>query len=109
MAILQKWLMFNYMQFIENIRDKKFKFLSILLFIYLILNFLDGERGLISYIEKQNIKKQLIQKEKSISSQLDLVVKRNELLTNKLDLDYLEILYRSKFMVGKDNEKIYIK
>ena len=97
------------MQFIENIRDKKFKFLSILLFIYLILNFLDGERGLISYIEKQNIKKQLIQKEKSISSQLDLVVKRNELLTNKLDLDYLEILYRSKFMVGKDNEKIYIK
>ena len=84
-------------------------FLSILLFIYLLLNFFDGERGLISYIEKQKIKKELIEKEKSIKQQLYTVVKKNELLTNKLDLDYLEILYRSKFMVGKDKEKIYIK
>ena len=84
-------------------------FLSILLFIYLLLNFFDGERGLISYIEKQKIKKELIEKEKSIEQQLYTVVKKNELLTNKLDLDYLEILYRSKFMVGKDKEKIYIK
>ena len=84
-------------------------FLSILLFIYLLLNFFDGERGLISYIEKQKIKKELIEKEKSIKQQLCTVVKKNELLTNKLDLDYLEILYRSKFIVGKDKEKIYIK
>ena len=109
MEIPQKWLMFKYMQFIENIKDKKFIFLSILLFIYLILNFFDGERGLISYIERQKIKKELIQKEKSISYQLEAVVIKNELLTTKLDLDYLEILYRSKFMVGKDKEKIYIK
>ena len=51
----------------------------------------------------------LIEKKESLISELNLIEKKNSLLTNIVDLDYLEILYREKFMVGKKSEKIYYK
>ena len=96
------------MKFVEIIKHKKFTLISIFLFLYVIFNLLDGERGLISYYEKQKIKKQLIQEKKSHVTQLNLFEKKINLLTDRLNLDYLEILYRKKFMVGKVNEKIYV-
>ena len=79
------------------------------LFLYVFTNLLDGQRGLISYYEKQSIKEQLMKEKKILSSKLAYVEKKNNLLTdiNNIDLDYLEILYRQKFMVGKSNENIY--
>jgi len=50
---------------------------------------------------------QLIEEEKELSIKLAMVEHKNMLLTDKMDLDYLEILYRQKFMVGKSNEHIY--
>ena len=97
------------MRFIEIINHKKFTLISIFLFLYLILNLLDGERGLISYYEKQNIKKQLIKKEKELVLELASIEKKNSLLTENIDLDYLETLYRQKFFVGKSNEIIFAK
>ena len=73
------------------------------------LNLLDGERGLLSYYEKQKVIKQFSQEKKSLKHQLNLIEKRNSLLTDVIDIDYLETLYRTKFMVGKKNEKIYLK
>tara|TARA_Y100000590_G_scaffold367574_1_gene427727 strand:- start:1468 stop:1761 length:294 start_codon:yes stop_codon:yes gene_type:complete len=96
------------MRFVEIINKRKFTLISIFLFLYLIFNLLEGERGLISYFEKQKIKKQLINDEKLLTLQLDLVEKKISLLTDRIDLDYLEMLYRKKFMVGKINEKIYV-
>ena len=72
------------------------------------LNLFDGERGLISYYEKQKIKEQLIQEKKTLVTQLNLFDKKVSLLTDRIDADYLEILYRQKFLVGKVNEKIYV-
>ena len=72
------------------------------------LNLLDGERGLISYYEKQKKIEQLSQEKESLNLQLDSIEKKNILLTDNIDMDYLETLYRKKFMVGKINEKIYI-
>ena len=72
------------------------------------LNLFDGERGLISYYEKQKRIEQLFQEKESLVLQLDSVAKKNSLLTDIIDTDYLETLYREKFMVGKINEKIYI-
>tara|TARA_B000000460_G_scaffold57817_1_gene38538 strand:- start:797 stop:1096 length:300 start_codon:yes stop_codon:yes gene_type:complete len=95
------------MGFLEIINEKKFTLISILLFLYLILNLLDGERGLISYYKKQQEIENLIGKKESLISELNLIEKKNSLLTDVVDLDYLEILYREKFMVGKSNEKIY--
>ena len=95
------------MRFVEIIKHKKFFLIGISLFLYVIFNLLDGERGLISYYEKQKVKQQLIEEKKSFSIELANVEKKNMLLTNKVDLDYLEMLYREKFMVGTSNEYIY--
>ena len=97
------------MRFIEIINHKKFTLISIFLCLYVMLNLFDGERGLISYFEKQKIKEQLLQEQKSLALHIDLIEKKNSLLTDIVDLDYLETLYRIKFMVGKPNEKIYVK
>ena len=95
------------MRFVQIINQKKFTLITIFLFLYVLLNLLDGERGLISYYEKQKIKEQLIEEKKALSVKLALVEKKNMLLTDRIDLDYLEILYRKKFMIGKANEYIY--
>jgi len=97
------------MKFIKIISERKFTLISMFLFIYVILNLLDGERGLISFYEKQTIKQKLIYEKENLISKLTSVEKKNSLLTNNIDLDYLETLYRKKFMVGKPTEKIYLK
>jgi len=77
-------------------------------FVYVVSSLLEGERGLISYYEKQKIKKNLINEKKILVSKLTTIEKRNKLLSENIDLDYLEILYREKFLIGKTNEKVFI-
>ena len=96
------------MRFVQKINQKKFTLITFILFLYVLLNLLEGERGLISYYENQKINKQLLEEKKALSIQLALVEKKNRLLTDKVDLDYLEMLYREKFMVGKSSERIYV-
>ena len=95
------------MRFVQIINQKKFTLIAVFLFLYVLINLLDGQRGLISYYEKQKIKQQLNEEEKALSIKLAMVEKKNMLLTDKMDLDYLEILYRQKFMFRKSNEHIY--
>ena len=95
------------MRFVQIINQKKFTLITVFLFLYVLINLLDGQRGLISYYEKQEIKEQLIEEKKALSIKLAKVEKKNMLLTDKVDIDYLEMLYREKFMVGKSNEHIY--
>ena len=95
------------MRFIQIINQKKFTLITIFLFLYVLLNLFDGQRGLLSYYEKLKVKEQLTEEKKALSIKLAMVEKKNMLLTDKVDLDYLEILYRQKFMVGKSNEHIY--
>jgi len=97
------------MRFIQVINNKKFTLISIFLFTFLLLNLLDGQRGLISYYEKKKTIVQLNQEKKLLLRDLASVEKENGLLTDIVDTDYLEILYRKKFMVGTKKEKIYIK
>ena len=96
------------MKFLEIINKKKFLLISIFLLLYVILNLLDGERGLISFYEKQKNIKELSQKKITLINNLSKIENENNLLTEIVDLDYLEILYRKKFMVGKISESIYI-
>ena len=95
------------MRFIQIINNKKFTLISVFLFLYVIFNLFDGERGLISYYEKQKIKEQLIKEKKALSIELAEVEWKNMLINDTIDLDYLETLYRHKFMIGKSNEFIY--
>ena len=69
---------------------------------------MDGERGLFSYFEKKEIQNQLIQKKNNLIAKLIDTEKKILLLSENIDLDYLEILYREKFFYGKANEKVYL-
>jgi cell division protein FtsB len=94
------------MKFVQIINQKKFTLIIVFLFLYVLINLLDGQRGLISYYEKQKIKEKLNDEKNTLSIKLAAVEKKNMLLTDKVDLDYLETLYRQKFMVGKSNTKL---
>ena len=89
---------------------KKNYFLIILtfLFLYFFFNLFDGERGLISYLEKKNIMINLDNEKEILIDKIEDLEHKNSLLTTQLDLDYIEILIREKFLFGKKNDKIYI-
>ena len=89
---------------------KKNYFIIILtaLFLYFFFNLFDGERGLISYLEKKNIMINLNDDKDKLLNEINDLNHKNSLLTEKLDLDYIEILIREKFVFGKKKDKIYI-
>ena len=69
---------------------------------------MSGERGLISYFEKKEILQNLKDKEIRLSSQIEGLDLKNSLLSDNLNLDYIETLIRERFLFGKKEEKIYI-
>ncbi len=69
---------------------------------------MSGERGLISYLEKKDILINLKIKEAKLLSKIEELDFKNSLLSDNLDLDYVEILIRERFLFGKKNDKIYI-
>ena len=78
------------------------------LFLYFFFNFLDGERGLFSYFKKKNLLINIQNEELELTNKVKDIEFKNSLLTNNLDLDYIEILLRQKFLLGKENETFYI-
>jgi cell division protein FtsB len=89
---------------------KKNFFLSIstFLILYFFFNLLDGERGLLSYLKKKNSLIDLQNKELLLSNKIKNLELKNSLLTDNLDLDFIEILIRQKFLFGKKEETLYI-
>ena len=79
-----------------------------ILFLYFFFNLLDGERGLISYYEKKKLINNLNNEKILLNTKIKEIDNKNSLLTSNLDLDYIEILIREKFMFGKKEYKIYI-
>ena len=82
--------------------------LSTFLILYFFFNLLSGQRGLISYFEKKQTSKNLKQQEYLLINQIKDLDFKNSLLSDNLDLDYIETLIRERFIFGKKNEKIYI-
>ena len=96
------------MGMVEILKKNYFLLISTFFFVYIAFNLLDGERGLFSYFEKKEIQNQLIQKKNNLTAELNDVKKKILLLTENIDLDYLEILYREKFFYGKQDEIVYL-
>ena len=69
---------------------------------------MSGERGFISYLEKREILKNLKFKEVKLIEKIEDVDFKNSLLSDNLDLDYIETLIRERFLFGNKNEIIYI-
>ena len=93
---------------IKNIRDKLLFIIPILLILYFILNLLGGNRGLFSFFEKSNYFNNLKNEEKLIKQEIEELEKSNSLLSDNMDTDYIEILLRDKFLLGKKGETVYI-
>ena len=97
------------MKLIESLKKKKFLLFNIFFTLYIGINLIGGERGLISYFDKKNTYEKLIEEEKVLTAKLkDLDHKIS--LINKNDPDYLDMLYRQKFnFVTEDQIIIKLK
>jgi cell division protein DivIC len=92
----------------EKIKKNYFLLISTFLILYFFFNLLEGERGLFSYFKKKEILISLQNNEAMLSSKIKNLEFKNSLLSDKLDLDYVEILIREKFLFGKEGETLYI-
>ena len=93
---------------IKKIKDKILFIIPILLILYFILNLLGGNRGLFSYFEKRDYLNNLKKEKNLIIQEIEELEKSNILLSDNLDTDYIEILLRDKFLLGKKGETVYI-
>ena len=93
------------MRLIESLKKKKFILFNIFFTLYIGINLIGGERGLISYFDKKKIYEELVNKEKILLTQLDELEHKISLLKNN-DFDYLDMLYREKFRYGTKDEII---
>ena len=93
---------------LKKIKNNYFLLIFIFLSLYFLFNLLSGQRGLISYFDKKETLKNLKNEELSLINKINDLDFKNSLLSDNLDLDYVEILIRERFLFGKKNEKIYI-
>ena len=93
---------------LKKIKNNYFLLIFIFLLLYFLFNLLSGQRGLISYFDKKLTLKNLKNQKLSLINQINDLDFKNSLLSDNLDLDYVEILIRERFLFGKKNEKIYI-
>ena len=93
---------------LEKLKKNYFILIITFLFIYFFFNLLDGDRGLISYMEKKEIYEQLKNDQITLISKIEDLDHKNSLLTENIDLDFIEILIREKFLFGKEGETTYI-
>ena len=93
------------MRLIESLKRKKFILFNIFFILYIGINLIGGERGLISYFDKKRIYEELEIKDKVITSELKDLEHKISLVKNN-DLDYLDMLYREKFRYGTKDEII---
>ena len=93
------------MKLFESLKNKKFLLFNIFFALYIAINLIGGERGLISYFDKKNTHEKLIEKDKKLNAKLNDLDHKISLINNN-DQDYLEILYREKFNYVKKDEII---
>jgi len=93
---------------LKIIKKNFFLSISTFLILYFLFNLLDGERGLLSYLKKKQSLINLQNEELLLSNKIKNLESKNSLLTDNVDLDFIEILIRDKFLFGKKEETLYI-
>ena len=93
---------------LNKLKKNYFLLVSTFLIIYFFFNLLSGQRGLISYFDKKQYLEELKMDEAAIINKINDLDFKNSLLSDNLDLDYIETLIRERLLFGKENEKIYI-
>ena len=93
---------------LKSLKKNYLLLISIFFVLYFFFNLLSGQRGLFSYFEKKQILKDLKLKKISYINRINDLSYKNSLLSDNLDLDYIETLIRERLLFGKKDEKIYI-
>ena len=96
------------MNFFDVFKNRKVLFLNIFLFLYIVFNLLTGERGLMAYFEKSELEKKLTETKIVLTEEIEILDKKNSLLSENLNFDFVDILIRDKLKLGK-KEEIIIK
>jgi cell division protein FtsB len=92
------------MRVFEILKSQKIFFFQVFLTLYVGINLIGGERGLISYFEKDTYEKKLSIKNLDLKNSVETIEHRNKLLSKNIDFDYLDTLYRSKLKFGTKDE-----
>ncbi len=93
---------------LKRLKNNYFLLLSTFLIVYFFFNLLSGQRGLISYFEKKQVLSNLEKEKLLLINEINDLDLKNSLLSDNLDLDYIETLIRERFLFGRNKEKIYI-
>ena len=93
---------------LNKLKKNYFLLVSTFLIIYFFFNLLSGQRGLISYFDKKQYLEELKMDEAVIINKINDLDFKNSLLSDNLDLDYIETLIRERLLFGRENEQIYI-
>ena len=93
---------------LKRLKKNYFLLVSTFLLLYFFFNLLSGQRGLVSYFEKKQYLETLKKDEIKLISQINDLEFKNSLLSDNLDIDYVETLIRERFLFGKKNEQIYL-
>ena len=93
------------MRLIESLKKRKFILCNIFLILYIGINLIGGERGLISYFDKKNVYEELKKKENILAVKLEELEQKISLVKNN-NSDYIDLIYREKFRYGTKDEII---
>ena len=93
------------MKLIESLKEKKILLFNIFFILYVGLNLIGGERGLISYFDKKNTYNKLTEIDKNLTVELNKLNHKISLI-NKNDPDFIDMLYRQKFNYVTEDEII---
>ena len=72
------------MRLIESFKKKKLILFNMFLTLYVGINLIGGERGLVSYFEKKKIYEELVNKEKVLNEEIQSLKHKIKLITNKI-------------------------
>ena len=86
---------------LKRLKKNYFLLVSTFLILYFFFNLLSGQRGLISYFEKKQVLENLKKDELVLINKINNLDLKNSLLSDNLDLDYIEIIIRERFFFAK--------
>ncbi len=92
------------MGFFKVLKKRKILFINVFLLLYISINLFMGERGLISYYEKKSLLNDLNDEKTLLTKNITDIERKNNLLSEKLNFDFVDILIRQSFKFGNKED-----
>ena len=92
------------MGFFKVLKKRKILFINVFLLLYISINLFMGERGLMSYYEKKSLLNDLNEEKTLLTKNITDIERKNNLLSGKLDFDFVDTLIRQSFKFGNKED-----